>query len=92
MAEAMGMVEDELKGLLSALSFRENGLKEGQQEKVLKDCIQKIRERRLKKDKRELLLKIREAERGKEGRDLEVLLRERQDLSKREEGHRKSNL
>jgi hypothetical protein len=53
-------------------------------EKVLKDCIQKIRQKKLKKDEGELLKRIKEAEKAKGQRELEALLLERQALARRE--------
>lgn len=66
------------------MTFQESGLEGGDREKILKDCVQKIREKRLKKDKMELLKRIKEAERQKGGRGLEALLMERQELGKKE--------
>jgi hypothetical protein len=53
-------------------------------EKVLKDCIQRIRQKKLKKDEGELLKRIKEAEKTKGQRELEALLLERQALARRE--------
>jgi len=38
----------------------------GRSEKILQDCIQKIREKRLRKERGELLKRIKEAERQQE--------------------------
>jgi hypothetical protein len=56
------------------------------QEKVLKDCIQKIRKKKLKKDESDLLRRIKEAEKQKGEKGLEALLLERQELARRERG------
>ena len=55
--EALAMFEEDLKGRLCEFAFQESGLEGGDREKILKDCIQKIREKRLKKEKGELLKK-----------------------------------
>jgi DNA primase len=84
LAGVMGGLDEDLKGRLCELTFQESGLEGGDREKILKDCVQKIREKRLKKDKTELLKRIKEAERQKGGRGLEALLMERQELAKKE--------
>jgi hypothetical protein len=61
-------------------------------EKILKDCIQKIRKRRLKKDESELLKRIKEAEKEKGEKGLEALLMECQELARRERGLWKNGL
>jgi uncharacterized membrane protein (DUF106 family) len=63
----------------------------GFQEKILKDCIEKIRKKRLKKDESELLKKIKEAENQQEDKRLVPLLKERQELAKRERGLHKDS-
>jgi DNA primase len=85
--EALAGYEETLKGRLCQFAFQESGLEGGDREKILHDCIQKIRERRLKKEKAELLRKIKEAE--KEERRLVPLLKEHQELAKREKDLRK---
>jgi DNA primase len=89
LAEALEGLEEDLKKHLSGLALEEDGLERGDQEKVLDDCIQKIHERRLKRDRSELLRKIKEAEKqpGEEG--LEALLLERQELLRKEDGLRR---
>ena len=86
LTEAMGSLETGHQEKLRGLAFDERGFSEGQEEKILKDCIEKIRGRKLKKDERELLKRIREAERQREGETLKALLLERQALARRERG------
>jgi hypothetical protein len=52
----------------------------------LRDCIQRIRKRKLKKDESDLLQRIKEAEKQKGEKGLEALLLKRQELAKRERG------
>jgi DNA primase len=89
--EALANFEGELKGRLCEFAFRESGLEGGDQEKILQDCVQKIREKRLKKEKDELLKKIREVEKEQEGKRLVPLLKEHQALVKREKGLQKDS-
>jgi hypothetical protein len=56
------------------------------QEKVLRDCIQKIRKKKLKRDESDLLKRIKEAEKQKGEKGLEALLLQRQELERRERG------
>ncbi len=91
LAEALGRVEEDLKGGICAFVFQENGLEGGDLERVLEDCIQKIREGRLKRDKKELLKRIKEAEKQKGEKGLDALLLERQELAKRESRLRKTS-
>ena len=79
---SIGAPED-LKEKLYEFVFQEGSLEGGDREKILKDCIQKVREKRLRKDEGELLKKIKEAERQPEGRGLEALLTARQDLARK---------
>jgi DNA primase len=87
--EALANFEEELKGRLCEFAFQESGLEEGDREKILQDCIQKIREKRLKKERSELLKRIKEAEKQPEGKRLVPLLKERQELAKKERGLQK---
>jgi hypothetical protein len=64
-------------------------LEEGTHEKVLEDCIQKIRERRTKNIRGELLRKIKDAEKRQGKKEVEALLLERQELARRESDFRK---
>ncbi len=82
--EALASFEETLRGRLCEFAFQESGLEGGDRGKILQDCIQKIRERRLKKEKAELLGRIKEAEKEQEGRRLVPLLKEHQELAKRE--------
>jgi DNA primase len=84
MRDFLGSLPEDLQPELSRIALQEKGLEEGSREKMLQDCIQKIRQRRLKKDKTELLKKMREAERQERGKGLETLLAERQKLIRTE--------
>jgi len=84
--EVLANVEEDLKGRLCDFAFRESGLEGVDRGKILQDCVQKIREKRLKKEKDELLKKIREAEKQPEGKRLVALLKEHQELAKRKKG------
>ncbi len=83
--EVLTHLDEDLKGRLMEFAFQEGGL-EGNDEKILNDCIQKIREERIKREKKELLRKIKEAEEKREDEKLLPLLKERQELAKREKG------
>jgi DNA primase len=83
LTEALGCFEEDLKERLCEFAFQESDLKAGDREKILKDCIQKIRKKRLKKDEGEILKKIKEAEKQKGEKGLDDLLMERQELTKR---------
>jgi len=84
LVEALGSLKEDLRGKLCEFVFQESGLEEGHQEKILKDCIHKIRKRKLRKDEGELLKRIKEVEVQKGGKGLEALLMERQEMAKRE--------
>lgn len=92
LTEALGGVDEGLKERLCEYAFQENGVEGDQRERILKDCIEKIRRRNVKKDESDLLRRIKEAERQKEGGELEALLMERQELAKREKGLLKGSL
>ena len=83
LTEALGCFEEDLKERLSEFAFQESDLKAGDREKILKDCIQKIRKKKLKKDEGEILKRIKEAEKQTKGKGLDDLLMERQELMKR---------
>jgi len=83
LGEALGDLEEDLRKKLYEFVFEGGSLEGGDREKILKDCIQKIREKRLKRDEGELLKKIKDAERQQEGKGLEALLVARQDLTRR---------
>jgi len=89
--EALANFEEDLKGRLCEFAFQESGLEGGDRGKILQDCIQKIREKRLKKEKGELLKRIKEAEKQQEGERLVPLLKEHQELAKKERGLQKDS-
>ncbi len=89
--EALANFEEDLKGRLCEFAFQESGLEGGDRGKILQDCIQKIREKRLKKEKGELLKKIKEAEKQPEGKRLVPLLKEHQELEKKGRGLQKDS-
>jgi hypothetical protein len=89
LAQALACLDEELKRRLSEFALQEDGLEEGDRGKILQDCIQKIREKRIKRERGELLKRIQEAEKQKEGKRLVPLLKERQELAKRERGLQK---
>ena len=89
--EALANFEEDLKGRLCEFAFQESGLEGGDRGKILQDCIQKIREKRLKKEKDELLKKIKEAEKQPEGKRLVPLLKEHQELAKKGRGLQKDS-
>jgi DNA primase len=83
LTEALGCFEGDFKERLYEFAFQESDLEAGDREKILRDCIQKIRKKRLKKDEGEILKRIKEAEKENGGKGLEALLMERQKLMKR---------
>jgi hypothetical protein len=85
--EALETIEADLKERFCEVVFHEGG-SVGDLEKMLKDSFQKIRDRRLKRDKGEMLKRIREAEKEKGGEELEALLREHQKLAEKERAFR----
>ena len=92
--QALATLDEDLRGRLSEFALQGGGLEEGDREKILQDCVQKIREKRIRKEGDGLLKRIRDAERQQEGRGLVPLLKERQELAKKEkelqkEGFRK---
>lgn len=90
LSEVMAGLEETLQDKLRRIIFKEVVFEEGIEEKILDDCVQKIRERRLKRDKSELRRRIREAEKETGGEVLEALLAEHQALARREVLLRKS--
>jgi hypothetical protein len=82
--EVLANFEEDLKGRLCELAFEESGL-EGNWEKILKDCIQKIRDERIKKEKGELQKRIKEADKQQEGIGLNPLLEQKLELARRRE-------
>ena len=83
LTEAMEFFEEDLKEKLGELAFQETDLETGDREKILRDCIDKIRKKRLKRDEGEVLKKIREAEKRGGGAGLSALLKERQELTRK---------
>jgi DNA primase len=82
--KALSLFEEDLKKGLYDLAFQESGL-EGNPEKILKDCIQKIHEKRIKKDKVELQKRIIEEDKHQEGKGINLLLKQKLDLARRRE-------
>ena len=83
LTEALGCFEEDLKERLCEFAFQESDLETGDREKILKDCIEKIRKKRLKRDEGEILKRIKEAEKQKGGKGLEALLMERQEMTRK---------
>lgn len=88
--EVLAKVEEDLKEKLCEVAFQESGL-EGNREKILKDCIQKIHEQRIKKEKVELQKRIRDADKQQEDKGLNPLLKQKLELAKREKGFQKGS-
>jgi DNA primase len=78
--ETLGTLPEDLQPELRRIAFQEKGLEAGPGEKMLQDCIHKIRQRRLKREQNELLKKMKAAERQETGEGVEALLAERQRL------------
>ncbi|MDI6763161.1 MAG: DNA primase [Thermodesulfobacteriota bacterium] len=92
LTEALEGFNEGLKERLCEFAFQESGVEGDQRERILKDCIEKIRRRKSRKDESDLLRRIKEAERQKEGGGLDALLMERQEMAKREKGRLKGSL
>ncbi len=92
LAEALANFEEDLKARLREFVFQEVGLEGGDREKILKDCIQKIRGKRLKRESGEALKRIKEAEKQEEEERLAPLLKEHEELAKRERGLQKDSI
>jgi DNA primase len=98
--ETLEAFDGALKERLCEYAFEESGIAgegptgSGSQrpERMLQDCMEKIRRRKLKKDESELLRRIKEVEKQRDGRGLEALLREHQELTRRAKGLLKGNL
>lgn len=90
--EALGSFDEGLKKRLFEYTFQESGVGGDQQKRILKDCIEKIRRSKLKKDESDLLRRIKEVEKQKRGGELEDLLIKHQELAKREKDLLKDNL
>jgi hypothetical protein len=87
--EVLGDMDDDLQAKLCEIAFRDMVSEGKDYEKIMKDCIQRIREKRLKRDEEELLKKIKEAEKHQRKDELERLLIERIALAKREKSLRR---
>jgi DNA primase len=83
-AEMLGFLEEDLGKRLSEFVFQASGLEGGDLGKILQDCLQKIRKKKLRKERSESLKRIKEAEKQQGGRSLDSLLEEHQQLAKRE--------
>jgi len=90
--EAMECLDEDLTGRLREIAFQEDRLNEGIETKVLEDCIRKIREKRLQKERSDLRKKMSEAERQGGGEVPETLLAEHRARTKRESSLGKSGL
>ena len=89
--QALAHFDDDLKGRLSEFAFQEDGLEEGDRQKILRDCIQKIREKRIKKEKGELQKRIKAVDQQQEDKRLGPLLKEKLELARqREKGLQKN--
>jgi len=86
LSEALGSFEEELSGKLREYAFEEGGIGVDRRDRILRDCIQRIRQRKLKREEKELLIRIKEAEGEGGGKGLEALLLRRQEMAKRERG------
>ena len=90
--KALSLFEEDLKKWLYGFAFQDNGLEENR-EKILKDCIQKIREQRIKKEKGELQKRIKEVDKQQEDKDLNPLLKQKLELArKRDKGLQKESV
>jgi hypothetical protein len=83
LTEALECFAEDLKERLSQFAFQESDLRAGDREKILKDCMQKIRKKRLRKDESNILKRIKEAEKQPKGQGLKDLLTEWQEMSRR---------
>ncbi len=88
--QALAHFDEDLKGRLSEFVFQENGSEEGDRGKILQDCIQKIREKRIKKERGELQRRIKEVDQQQEDKRLDPLLKQKLELARqREQGLQK---
>ena len=83
--QALAHFDEDLKGKLSEFAFQGDGLEGGDREKILEDCIQKIREKRVKKEKGELQKRIKEADKQQEDKGLNPLLKQKLELARKGE-------
>ena len=79
----MECFEEGLKEKLGELAFQESDLEAGDREKILRDCIEQIRKKRLKREEGEILKRIKEVEKQGGGTGLAALLKERQELMRK---------
>ncbi len=88
--QALDQVGEDLRGRLSEFAFQEDGFEEADRGKILQDCIQKIREKRMKREKNELQKRIKEADKRQEDKGLHPLLKQKLELAReREKGLQK---
>jgi DNA primase len=85
LSQALAHFDEDLKGRLSEFVFQEDGLEEGDRGKILQDCIQKIREKRIKKEKGELQKRIKEVDQQQEDKRLDPLLKQKLELARQRE-------
>jgi len=83
--QALAHFDEDLKGRVSEFALQEDGLEEGDREKILEDCIQKIREKRIKKEKGELQKRIKEVDQQQEDKRLGPLLKQKLELARQRE-------
>jgi len=89
LSEALGTMEKDLSERLRKYAFEETGIEANRLEKIFNDCIQKIRQKKLKREGKELLKRIQEMEKRRGGEGLEALLSRHQEMAKREKGLQK---
>ena len=83
--QALAHFDEDLKGRVSEFALQEDGLEEGDRGKILEDCIQKIREKRIKKEKGELQKRIKEVDQQWEDKRLGPLLKQKLELARQRE-------
>jgi DNA primase len=83
--QALAHFDEDLKGRLSEFAFQEDGLEERDRGKILQDCIQKIREKRIKREKGELQKRIKEVDQQQEDKRLDPLLKQKLELARQRE-------
>ena len=83
--QALAHFDEDLKGRVSEFALQEDGLEEGDRGKILEDCIQKIREKRIKKEKGELQKRIKEVDQQREDKRLGPLLKQKLELARQRE-------
>lgn len=78
----MDLIDEEVKSRLSRVFLLYNGMDEEEVASIIRDCVRKVKLRRLKKEKEWLKMEIKKVE--KEGREdlLLALLRKRQELTR----------